>query len=67
MSSDLMTIRDVLRHFPGIELHALKHAIARADIQAARRVGIIRMFSPDQLPAIERALRSTSRRPVTRH
>lgn len=40
--------------------HRVGYAIERYQIQPAQRVGIIRVFTRDQLPAIRAALRRTA-------
>ena len=53
--NDLYTIGDLARQW-GIRRDRLAYAIGRADIQPARRVGITRLFSTEQLPQIQAAV-----------
>ena len=53
--NDLYTVGDLSREW-GIRRDRLAYAIGRADIQPARRIGITRLFTPEQLPAIKAAV-----------
>jgi hypothetical protein len=60
-SAEYLTVRDIARQ-TGRPFHVIKYAIAAHNIREAGRVGVIRLFTSDQLPAIEAALASTSKR-----
>lgn len=51
---NLLTIGDILRdeRFKGLNKRRIEYAIEVAKIQPVGRAGIIRLFSPNQLPAI---------------
>ncbi|MCY2953779.1 MAG: hypothetical protein NTU53_17640 [Planctomycetota bacterium] len=55
-----LTITDVLRAIretqPGVSSSQLKYAINEYDIQPRHRIGIIRLWSPEDLPRIKSAL-----------
>jgi len=59
----LLTIGDIRRdaRFGEYSKRQLEYAIETLNIRPYGRVGIIRVFHPEQLPAIEKALRRTSR------
>ncbi len=52
---ELMTIGDIARKL-GIPRARLEYAVEKAGIQERGRAGILRLFSPDQVPVIEAAL-----------
>ena len=60
----LLTIGDVLRKasFVGYSRRQLEYALERGRIRPIGRVGIIRIYSVDQLPQILEAVRRTTRR-----
>ena len=61
----VLTIRDIKRLCPGFSIHQIKYAISEYDIAPRGRVGLIRIWNPDDLPAIKSALsRIASRREV---
>jgi DNA-binding transcriptional MerR regulator len=63
--TDLMTIGDIARKL-GVARTRLEYAVEKAGIQERGRAGILRLFSPDQVPVIEAALATVrSRRPKT--
>ena len=53
-----LTIPEIARQI-GEPVHRVTYAIMRYDIRPAMRAGIIRLFSMEQLPTIEAALRRT--------
>lgn len=57
--TDLMTLREIAREC-GVRTHVAKYAIAEYRIEPRQRAGIIRLFSADQLPAIQAAIRRTT-------
>jgi hypothetical protein len=59
--AEFLTVQDIARA-TGKKFHVVKYAIAAHGIPEAKRVGVIRLFSHDQLPTIAAALASTSGR-----
>lgn len=57
MSSDMLTVGEIARTV-GEPRARVDYAIEKAGIRERRRVGILRLFSRDQLPVIEAALRT---------
>lgn len=57
--NNLLTINEIARLL-GERSHRVAYAIERYDITPAQRLGIIRAFSRDQLPAIKAALQRTA-------
>lgn len=54
--SNLMTLGDVARQFPGVPLHRIKYVIDSHRIAPRRRAGILRMWHPDDVAVIREAL-----------
>jgi len=52
---DLLTVGDIARTI-GVPRMRLDYAIAKAGIRERGRTGILRLFSRDQIPAIQAAL-----------
>ena len=61
--NQLLTLGDVARKL-GVPRFRVGYAIEKAGIQERSRAGILRMFSPDQLPVIEAALGTVRQRKV---
>lgn len=59
--NNLLTIGDIARKL-GIARTRLKYAIVKARIQEEVRAGILRLFSPDQIPVMEAALATVQAR-----
>lgn len=59
-----LTIGDLLREatLAGYSRRQLEYALERGGIRPVGRVGIIRIYSADQLPQIVQAVRRTTRR-----
>ena len=57
----LMTMRDAARRI-GVATHRLRYAIDEHAIEPKQRAGIIRLYGPDQLPAMKSALRRIAER-----
>ena len=53
--TDLLTVGDVARRLE-VARSRIDYAVTKAGIQERGRAGILRLFSPDQLPVIEAAL-----------
>ena len=53
--TDLLTVGDVARKL-GVPRARVDYALDKAGIRERARAGILRLFSPDQLPVIEAAL-----------
>lgn len=51
----LLTLGDLARE-TGIPPHRVKYALAAFDIRPVQRAGILRLFSPEQLPHIKSCL-----------
>ena len=62
MVPSLLTLRDISQRCPGYRLHQLKYAIDEYGISPHSRVGIIRLWKEDDLPAIKAALRGIAQR-----
>jgi hypothetical protein len=60
----LFTIGDLRRRL-GVPLHRLQYAVDTHGPQPAKRIGIQRVWTEDQLPAIEESLRRTADRGKT--
>ena len=60
---ELMTIGDIGRKL-GVARTRLEYAIEKAGIRERGRAGILRLFSPDQVPVIEAALATVRTRKV---
>ena len=56
-----LTLRDIA-HRENVKMHVAKYAIDSADILPVQRVGVIRLWSADQLQEISRAIARTSRK-----
>jgi hypothetical protein len=64
ISADL-TIRDLKGRCPGSSIHQVKYALDQYDIQPRRRIGIIRLWSEEDVARVQSALkRIASRREV---
>ena len=64
-ATNVLTIRDIKRLCPGFSIHQIKYAITEYDISPRARVGLIRIWSPEDVPNIKSALnRIASRREV---
>ena len=59
--NELLTVRDISRRL-SVPLHRLKYALEVYDIQPRQRVGIIRQWFVDDLPAIAAAVRRVAGR-----
>ena len=53
--NELMTVGDVARQL-GLSQSRVNYAIDKAGIRERGRAGILRLFSPDQVPVIRAAL-----------
>lgn len=63
--TSLLTIGDIARRI-GVPRSRLDYAVDKAGIRERSRAGILRLFSSDQIPVMEVALRAVrSRRPKT--
>lgn len=58
-SQELLTVGDIARRL-NTSVHRVSYAIETYRIAPVMRAGIIRLFSLEQLPAIESALRRTA-------
>ncbi len=56
ITPEWFTLGELARHFDTTD-HKIKYAIAQHRVEPAKRVGIFRIWSTDQLPQIESALR----------
>ncbi len=54
-SEPLLTLGDLSRK-TGIAPHRVKYALAAFNVQPVQRAGVVRLFSPDQLPHIKSCL-----------
>ncbi len=54
--TEFLTLGQLARRI-GTTTHRLKYAIGEYGVEPAMRVGITRVWTPDQIPAIESALR----------
>lgn len=61
MQENLLTLRDVAGRL-GVRLHTAKYAVAEYEIAPRQRAGIIRLWSVDDLPTIEAAIRRVAGR-----
>jgi hypothetical protein len=61
MQDATLTIGQIARQVKR-PIHAVDYAIRAYGIQERRRVGILRLWSPDDVPAIESALRRIAER-----
>ena len=52
---DLLTLGDIARRL-GVRRAQLQYAVEKVGIRERGRAGILRLFSPDQIPVIEAAL-----------
>lgn len=59
--SDYLTLGD-LRRITGEPAHVLNHALNRFGPEPAGRIGIVRVWRQDQVPAIRASLEKTSAR-----
>lgn len=59
--NELLTLTEIARRLNEVP-HRVRYAIERYPVQPVQRAGIIRLFSEDQLPQIESALRRTHRK-----
>jgi DNA-binding transcriptional MerR regulator len=57
MSRQTYTLGDVARHF-GVEVWQVRRLYERGILPPAARVGLYRVVTTDDLPIVERALRS---------
>ena len=55
------TRRDLLRRY-GVQGYVFDYATGKAGLEAAERVGPVKVFLAEQIPAIEAALAATRRR-----
>ncbi len=55
--SELLTVGDVARQI-GVPRSRLDYAIDKAGIRERSRAGILRLFSSDQIPVMEAALKA---------
>lgn len=63
--SELLTVGDIARQI-GVPRTRLDYAIDKAGIRERSRAGILRLFSSDQIPVMEAALKAVrSRLPKT--
>ncbi len=53
--TELLTVGDIARRI-GVPRARVDYALDKAGIRERARAGILRLFSPDQLPVIEAAL-----------
>lgn len=53
--TELLTVGDIARRI-GVPRARVDYALDKAGIRERTRAGIIRLFSPDQLPVIQAAL-----------
>ncbi len=58
---EFLTISD-LRRITGEPAHRINHALNRFGPEPAGRIGIARVWRPDQVPALQESLRKTSER-----
>ncbi len=58
---EFLTISD-LRRITGEPAHRINHALVRFGPDPAGRIGIARVWRPDQVPAIQESLKKTSKR-----
>ncbi len=63
--TNLFTIGDIARKL-GVPRTRLDYAVDKAGIREKGRVGILRLFSPDQIPVIEAALATVRSRKTQR-
>lgn len=62
MSGDSrFTVRDIAKRLD-VPIHRVKYAMQLYDIEARERVGIIRLFSEADIPAIQNAIRRVAER-----
>ena len=59
--TDLLTAGMIAEQL-GVPLHVLRYAIERAKIRPQTRIGIVRIWGVEQLPAIRAALAKTQER-----
>jgi hypothetical protein len=55
------TLRDIAKELR-VPFHRVRYAISEGRIKEAARIGIVRVFTSDQLPLIKAALQKSSRR-----
>ena len=61
MSSHLLTIRDLAKHTK-VRIHRVRYAIDVAGIEPVQRAAGVRLFTLDQISAVEAALEQTKQR-----
>ena len=62
MGPTLLTLREITRLCPGFRLHQVKYAVDEYGIAPHSRVGIIRLWTEDDLPRIKSALHRIAQR-----
>jgi hypothetical protein len=53
---NLLTLRDIA-NTSGVRIHVAKYAISEYDITPVQRAGIVRLWSREQLPTIQAAIK----------
>jgi hypothetical protein len=59
--STIYSLRDIAKHL-NEPFHRVRYAVTEAGIEPAARVGIVRVFTADQIPMIQEALEKSARR-----
>lgn len=61
-----LSLRDIAKELRE-PFHRVRYAVAEGGIEPAQRVGMVRLFTADQLPLIREALSKSSRRELAVH
>jgi len=62
--STIYSLRDIAKHL-NEPFHRVRYAVAESGIRPAARLGIVRIFTAEQIPLIQEALKKSKRRELT--